>query len=85
MDLYQIATTFWDDSLNAPTPGEKPPFDPRPEVPVPSHPEENPPFENDPETPPTEPQPELPPVEPHVPEVEPLPQPGEDPEIPAFK
>jgi hypothetical protein len=88
MDIYQIATTFWDhahNSTGAHDPRETPPFDPRPEVPVPNIPEESPPFEKEPETPPTEPQPELPPVEPVSPEVEPLPQPGDQPEIPAFR
>jgi hypothetical protein len=87
MDIYQIATAYWDQasgSANTIDPRETPPFDPRPEVPVPNVPEENPPFEREPETPPIEPQPELPPVEPVVPEVDPLPQPGGEPEIPAF-
>jgi hypothetical protein len=96
MDIYQVATTFWEhnqtnQNFNAdpaspvPTgPDETPPFDPRPEVPVPDAPEETPPFEREPETPPVEPEPELPPVEPVVPETEPLPYPGGEPEIPAF-
>ena len=97
MDIYQIATTFWEqaepvhtDNFNieptpAPTgPDETPPFDPRPEVPVPNAPEETPPYEKEPETPPIQPEPELPPVEPIVPETEPTPYPGEKPEIPAF-
>lgn len=88
MDIYQIATAYWDhasEGLSYSDPKETPPFDPRPEVPVPDVPEENPPFEKEPETPPVKPEPELPPVEPVVPEVEPLPTPGEEPEIPAFK
>jgi len=92
MDIYQVATAFWDQTYasyepNSPQPtgpDETPPFDPRPEVPVPSSPEETPPYEKEPETPPYEPSPELPPVEPVVPEVEPLPGPGGEPEIPAF-
>ena len=92
MDIYQVATAFWDQTYNSYDPAspqpngpeETPPFDPRPEVPVPSVPEETPPYEKEPETPPYEPSPELPPVEPVVPEVEPLPGPGEQPEIPAF-
>jgi hypothetical protein len=98
MDIYQVATAFWEQNQNiysnsfnteptpAPTgPDETPPFDPRPEVPVPNVPEETPPYEREPETPPVKPEPELPPVEPVVPETEPLPYPGEEPEIPAFK
>ena len=98
MDIYQIASTFEisndaDQELNfspemhspEPTgPDETPPFDPRPEVPVPNVPEETPPYEKEPETPPMNPEPELPPVEPVVPEAEPLPYPGGEPEIPAF-
>jgi|GEM_PF-2187854 len=87
MDIYQIATAYWNDaseSYNSSDPKETPPFDPRPEVPVPNVPEENPPFEKDPETPPITPEPELPPVEPTAPEIEPLPQPGGEPDIPAF-
>ena len=90
MDIYQIATTFWDQSYTNTTsidpigPDENPIYDPRPEVPYPDAPEETPPFEREPETPPIEPTPELPPVEPIVPETEPLTDPGTEPEIPAF-
>ena len=79
MDIYQIATTFWDqtytNSVDPTGPDENPIYDPRPEVPYPDIPEE---------TPPIEPTPELPPVEPIVPETEPLTDPGTEPEIPAF-
>jgi hypothetical protein len=54
-------------------------------VPVPDVPEETPPYEKEPETPPVEPSPELPSTEPVVPEVDPLPEPGGEPDIPAFK
>jgi len=92
MDIFQIATSFWDQASNtidptSPTPSgpdETPPFDPRPEVPYPDIPEETPPFEREPETPPVEPSPEIPPVEPVIPETEPLTFPGGEPEIPAF-
>ncbi len=87
MDIYQIATAYWDhasESLNSVDPKETPPFDPRPEVPVPNVPEENPPYKREPETPPMQPEPELPSVEPVVPEVTPLPGPGEEPGIPVF-
>lgn len=87
MDIYQIASEYRNDPSNDidPTdPRETPPFDPRPEVPSPDVPEETPPFEKEPETPPIEPSPELPPVEPSIPEIDPLPTPGGDPEIPAF-
>jgi hypothetical protein len=86
MDIYQFASS-WDqpDGGENPTePAETPPFDPRPEVPSPDIPEETPPFEKDPETPPVQPEPEMPPVEPVTPEVDPLPGPGGEPEIPAF-
>ena len=85
MDIYQIAAT-WDSPQNGggdPSPAENPPFDPRPEVPVPNVPEETPPYEKEPETPPMQPEPELPPVEPVIPESEPL-MPGTQPEIPAY-
>jgi hypothetical protein len=85
MDIYQIATAFWDQTPIDPTgPSEVPAYDPRPEVPVPDVPEETPPYEKEPETPPIDPEPELPPVEPVIPETEPLREPGEEPEIPAF-
>ncbi|MCF2491209.1 filamentous hemagglutinin [Dyadobacter sp. CY347] len=87
MDIYQIASEYWDGSgiANDPSdPRETPPFDPRPGVPSPDAPEETPPFERDPETPPISPEPELPPVEPVIPEVEPLREPGGEPDIPAF-
>ncbi|NIJ51465.1 filamentous hemagglutinin [Dyadobacter arcticus] len=86
MDIYQIAST-WDQSYASADPfgpDETPAYDPRPEVPSPDIPEETPPFERDPETPPVEPSPELPPLQPVIPEVEPLPQPGGEPDIPAF-
>ncbi|WAC11790.1 filamentous hemagglutinin [Dyadobacter pollutisoli] len=88
MDIYQLATTYWDDTRDGGDPSdpkETPPFDPRPEVPVPDVPEETPPYEKEPETPPVEPSPELPSTEPVVPEVDPLPEPGGEPDIPAFK
>ncbi|KAA0991206.1 filamentous hemagglutinin [Dyadobacter aurulentus] len=86
MDIYQIAA--W----SSPTygggdpagPPENPPFDPRPEVPSPDIPEETPPFEKEPETPPIQPDPGIPPVEPIVPEVDPIREPGGEPDIPAF-
>ena len=102
MDLYQIATAFWDQAYESSnstysepyspqpdgpgpySPDETPAYDPRPEVPVPDVPEETPPYEREPETPPFQPEPGIPPVEPVVPEVEPLREPGEEPEIPAF-
>lgn len=97
MDIYQLATTFWDHSYSGSTftnsepyspqptgPDETPPFDPRPEVPVPDMPEETPPYEREPETYPVQPEPELPPFEPTIPETEPSPYPGGEPEIPAF-
>jgi hypothetical protein len=87
MDIYQFATVYFsnnDGDLDPAGPDETPPYDPRPEVPSPSIPEETPPFEKDPETPPIEPSPELPPAEPVVPEVEPLREPGGEPDIPAF-
>ncbi len=87
MDIYQFATAYWEEashSYDSSDPRETPPFDPRPEVPVPNNPDETPPYEKEPEMPPREPQPELPPVEPVAPEVEPLPQPGGDPDIPAY-
>lgn len=87
MDIYQIASEYWDGAgiANDPSdPRETPPFDPRPEVPSPESPEETPPFEREPETPPIAPEPELPPVEPVIPEVEPLREPGGEPGIPAF-
>ncbi|MCE7058536.1 filamentous hemagglutinin [Dyadobacter sp. CY343] len=88
MDIYQMAANYWD----APSNGggdpaglpETPPFDPRPEVPSPDVPEETPPFEREPETPPIEPNPGIPPVEPGIPEVEPIREPGGEPDIPAF-
>jgi hypothetical protein len=87
MDLYQIATAYWEGNYkNDGTldPREHPAYEPRPEVPVPTVPEENPPFEKEPETPPIQPDPELPPVAPSIPEVEPLTHPGGEPDIPAF-
>ncbi|MCE7067964.1 filamentous hemagglutinin [Dyadobacter sp. CY326] len=87
MDIYQIASEYWESSFtdNDPSdPRETPPFDPRPEVPSPDVPEETPPFERDPETSPTYPQPELPPVEPSTPEIDPSILPGQEPGIPAF-
>lgn len=87
MDIYQIASEYWDGAgiANDPSdPRETPPFDPRPEVPSPESPEETPPFEREPETPPIAPEPELPPVEPVIPEVEPLREPGGEPGFPAF-
>lgn len=87
MDIYQIATTFWDQTATGVDPNgpdETPQYDPRPEVPQPDIPEETPPFERDPETPPVEPQPEFPAYEPVVPETEPLSDPGGDPEIPVL-
>src|SRR5687768_1497389 len=53
MDIYQIASEYWDGAAiaNDPSdPRETPPFDPRPEVPSPESPEETPPFEREPET-----------------------------------
>jgi hypothetical protein len=87
MDIYNVASAYLDQTyvMNDPTdPSENPPFDPQPEVPVPNVPEETPPLERDPENPPVEPKPELPDIEPVVPEVEPLREPGEQPDIPAF-
>jgi hypothetical protein len=87
MDIFQVATTYYhqvQSSGDPIDPNETPPFDPRPEVPSPDVPEETPPFEREPETPPVEPSPELPPVEPVAPEIDPLPAPGGEPEIPAF-
>ncbi|TLV00697.1 filamentous hemagglutinin [Dyadobacter luticola] len=86
MDIYQFATS-WDQPFgnsDFSEPNETPPFDPRPEVPSPNIPEETPPFEDDPETPPIQPEPETPSIEPVVPEVEPLREPGGEPDIPAF-
>jgi hypothetical protein len=85
MDIYQIATT-WQPFMSADPqgPDETPPLDPRPEVPSPDVPEETPPFERDPETPPVQPEPERPSIEPVIPEVEPLREPGSEPDIPAF-
>lgn len=90
MDIYQIATAFWDQrydnsgytknkrSVSAtPGPDETPPLKPRPEIPVPTIPEETPPLER-----PSEPNrdvPELPPVAPVVPEVDPIPVPETNP------
>ncbi|WP_304488634.1 filamentous hemagglutinin [Dyadobacter sp. CY323] len=87
MDIYQFATVYLDHShsdYDPAAPDETPPYDPRPEVPSRDIPEETPPFERDPETPPVEPTPEMPPIEPVVPEVEPLRDPGGEPDIPAF-
>lgn len=87
MDIYSIVSANSDQTyvmIDPTDPNENPPFDPRPEVPVPDVPEETPPFEKDPENPPLKPEPELPPVEPVVPEVEPLREPGDEPDIPAF-
>ncbi|MCF0052967.1 hypothetical protein LXM25_23060 [Dyadobacter sp. LJ53] len=86
MDIYQIASQWEVSNIeNDPSdPRETPPFDPRPEVPAPDVPEETPPFERDPETPPISPEPEMPPIEPVIPEVEPLRDPGGEPDIPAF-
>jgi len=87
MDIYNVASAYLDttfEMIDPTDPGENPPFDPRPEVPVPDAPEETPPFERDPENPPLKPEPELPPIEPVVPEVEPLREPGGEPDIPAF-
>ncbi|MEO6284747.1 MAG: filamentous hemagglutinin [Dyadobacter sp.] len=88
MDIYQLATTYWDSTTSSGgpiDPNETPAFDPRPEVPVPNVPEETPPYEKEPETPPYEPSPELPSTEPVIPEVDPLPAPGGEPDIPGFK
>lgn len=95
MDIYQIATAYWDQRsdiasyqashTSSPTPsrpGETPAFDPQPEVPVPSVPEETPPRKKDME--PTPVKPELPPSEPVTPEVNPLPSPGISPDKPIF-